>query len=489
MYIFKNALVSITRNKGRNILIGIIILVIACASAVTLAIHNSASTLIESYKNKYEVEATLSMNRKDMMGNFNPEDKAQSKENMQEAFQKANDISISDIEKYADSKYVKSYSYTMSVGVNANDLEQASATTSSDENGEGKEGPGDMKREGGDFQTSGDFTLTGYSSLDSMNEFVEGQYKITDGEVFTDFSSDSCLINSELATLNEISVGDKITIVDSEDDSKSYELTVTGIFEEATSDEDNGMNMFSNSANMILTNTSVVSKIKDANSDLSVSIKPTFILTNSDVVEKFQSELEEKGLSEYLTVSTNLDQVEQSTSAISNVSTFAITFLIITLVIGIVVLLFVNMINIRERKYEIGVLRTIGMKKSFVTLQFMCELLIVAFASLLIGAGIGACISVPVANNLLANEIESSQSQTESIRDNFGGKEMKDDFGGGKFKGVAAVQEITSINAVVDIKVLAELLGIGLLITLISGTSAMISIERFSPLTILKERS
>lgn len=487
MYIFKNALVSITRNKGRNILIGIIILVIACASAVTLAIHNSAESLISSYKNKYEVEATLSINRKDMMNDFNPEDRQQSKENMQDAFQQANNISVSDIEKYADSQYVKSYYYTMSLGANATNLEQASSTNSDEASDNQNEAYG-MKREKENFQTSGDFTLTGYSSIESMGAFVEGQYKITEGKMFTDFSSDSCLINSELATLNEIGVGDKITIVDSEDASNTYELTITGIFEEESS-EDNVMDMFSNSANTILTNVNVVSRIKDANSELSVSIKPTFILTSSNVVEKFQSELEDKGLSEYLTVSTNLEQVEQSISAISNVSNFSITFLIITLIIGIVVLLFVNMINIRERKYEIGVLRTIGMKKSIVTAQFMCELLIVAFASLLIGAGIGACVSVPVANKLLANEIKSSQNQTENIHNNFGEKETKGDFDGNKFNGVIAVQEITSINAVVDVKVLAELLGIGLLITLISGTSAMISIERFSPLTILKERS
>ena len=45
MYILKNSLISIARNKGRNILIGIIILVIACASTVTLAIRNTANRL------------------------------------------------------------------------------------------------------------------------------------------------------------------------------------------------------------------------------------------------------------------------------------------------------------------------------------------------------------------------------------------------------------------------------------------------------------
>lgn len=50
MYIFKNSLVSIIRNKGRNILIGIIILVIACASTVTLAIRNTANRLVKNYE-------------------------------------------------------------------------------------------------------------------------------------------------------------------------------------------------------------------------------------------------------------------------------------------------------------------------------------------------------------------------------------------------------------------------------------------------------
>ncbi|MDD6223425.1 MAG: ABC transporter permease, partial [bacterium] len=70
MYILKNAVVSITRNKGRNILMGIIILVIACSSCITLAIRNAASKLVDSYENKYDIEATITMNRQNMMENF-----------------------------------------------------------------------------------------------------------------------------------------------------------------------------------------------------------------------------------------------------------------------------------------------------------------------------------------------------------------------------------------------------------------------------------
>ena len=56
-------------------------------------------------------------------------------------------------------------------------------------------------------------------------------------------------------------------------------------------------------------------------------------------------------------------------------------------------------------------------------------------------------------------------------------------------KGAPTVQAYDSIDAVVSVNVLLELLGIGLLLIIISSISAMISIQRFSPLTILKERS
>lgn len=483
MYILKNAIISIVRNKGRNLLIGIIILVISCATAVTLAINNSSSSLIKSYEEKYEIEATLGVNRENMMGSFNKADKNASKESMQESFVSASSLSVDDILLYADSSYVKSYYYTMSVGVNALDLESASMSFDNGEN--------NSMRKNGNFtnMSSSDFVLKGYSSIESMNEFITGSYKIIDGEVSDSFDSFDCIINSELATLNDISVGDIITVYIPDDEEMTYELTVTGIYEEDSADTE--MQMFTTSVNTIITNTNVINEIKENNDNLKVTTNPTFILTSGDVVSKFQNELEEKGLNEYLTVQTNLEQVEGATKTISNVRTFAITFLVITLIIGTIVLLVINMINIRERKYEIGVLRTIGMKKSKVCLQFLYELIIVAVVSLLLGASIGAFISVPVSNHLLENEISSSETENINIAENFGKGGMNPNINGGNknFSGVVTIQAFDSIDAVVDFKVLLELLGIGLIITLISGTSAIVSIQKFSPLTILKERS
>lgn len=496
MYIFKNAFISIKRNLGRNILLGLIILAIASATTVTLAIKNSSKALIDSYNEKYDITASISVNRHKVKGNImRPTEGASNLENqayhdlqmeaMKEAFSQESQLSEEDIKSYADSKYVKSYYYTSSINLNSDSIDTVSSTSSSSQE------PGMMggKMNGGPEQNNGDFKIVGYSSYDAMTDFISGKYKITNGQVSEDFEANNCVINEELAILNNISVGDALTFVDPNNEENTYQLTVTGIFEEISNDESNMMSMFTQSANTIITNTSTINNIVSSNEDLNSTTTPTFILTNEDAVEKFTNEVTNKGLSEYLTITSNLDSIKNATSSISNVQNFAQTSLIIILIIGGIVLLVLNFINIKQRTYEIGVLRTIGMKKSLLTAQFSIELLTVAIISLMLGAGIGSIASVPVSNSLLQNEISSSQSAMEEIRGNFGGG----NFGGmkgdrGPVNGVAQIEAFESINATVDAKVLSQLVIIGIALTLVSCSACMISIQRFSPLSILKER-
>lgn len=470
MYIFKNALKTITRNKGRNILMAIIIIVIACASAVTLSIKKAANTIIDSYSNKYDVVASIGINRENLIK------PSENITDAKETYNNIGDLTIEDIEKYADSKYVKSYYYTYSISMNSSNIEKATSETTT-------RGPGNM-------MNSADFNLEGYSSYDSMTNFINGKYTITEGEVNSDFTSNTCVINSELATYNNLKVGDTIKLVDPNDEDITYDLKITGIFTEKSSDEDNHMDMFSNSVNRIITNSTVVSNIVKLDEDLHSKVTPAFVLTSADDIEEYEKELTTKGMSEYYQLSTNLDTISQETKSVSNLSSFATTFLVITLLIGSIVLFVINMINVRERKYEIGVLRTIGMKKKLVIGQFALELLIVSLVGLVIGAGIGSIISVPTANKLLSQEIASAETESQNIEDNFGG------MGNGQGRmnrlinsGISNIEKVDTINAVVDFTVLSELLAIGIALTLISSLAATISISRFSPLTILKERS
>ena len=91
MYILKNALVSISRNKGRNVLIGIIIVVISAACAITLSIRNSANKIVDAYESKYNVEATIGMNRNALMESLRG-GSGEDKNTQEEMINKFNDI-------------------------------------------------------------------------------------------------------------------------------------------------------------------------------------------------------------------------------------------------------------------------------------------------------------------------------------------------------------------------------------------------------------
>ena len=70
MYIIKNAFVSISRNKGRNIVIGIIITVIACACIIALATRNTANMTVEKYQNANHIVGSISFDRYSLMKSF-----------------------------------------------------------------------------------------------------------------------------------------------------------------------------------------------------------------------------------------------------------------------------------------------------------------------------------------------------------------------------------------------------------------------------------
>ena len=523
MYILKNSIISIVRNKGRNILIGLIILTIACASTVTLAIRNTANRIVKNYEEAHDLIATISFDRGQLGAQFKGGTDAQ-KENI-EAFNNIEAFTIEDVKNYGESEHLKGYYYTYVTSLNSDTLSKATdsyeyevedtqtttttdTTTSTTGGGSscGKGGPGGM--DGGQmaerhtitnnntttvitkskekFESSrnltGDFEIDGYSSYDAMTNFVDGSYKIIEGEMISDFESYQCVISSELATLNEITVGNTITLKNTNTE-KTYDFTVTGIYTN-NEDNDDSASMYSSTANTIITGSGVIDLLVADDNTLVTNITPSFILNGEEDIEDFTAEIKEKGLNEYYTINTNLDELENATKSIENVKIFATTFLIITLVISSLVLFVINLINIRERKYEIGVFRTIGMSKCKLTIQFVVELLIVAAISLIIGAIVGSFLAKPVGNMLLENEIETSQGEQEEISNNFGKQNMNMNF-----NNRAPVETIDSMEAVVDFTVVMQLLGIGILLTLMSSLASMISIQRFSPLTILKERS
>ena len=176
--------------------------------------------------------------------------------------------------------------------------------------------------------------------------------------------------------------------------------------------------------------------------------------------------------------------------------------MLVILIIGAVILIVLNIFNIREREYEIGVLTAIGMKKNKVALQFLTEIFIVTILAVTIGVGVGAVSSVPVTNALLENQITSQSNQSSQVELNFGRGEMPEMGGngpggdrnsmpsGGMFENFMGNTSnyVSEISSAMNFTVVLQMLGIAILLTLVSGAVSVLFVMRYEPLKILANR-
>lgn len=369
------------------------------------------------------------------------------------------------------------------------------------------------------FGSNSDFTVVGYSGENAMVSFVNGTSTISQGAVFTTETANyECIITEELAAFNGLSAGDSIQIANPNNEEELYTLKVVGIYTDSSANE-NSFSMFGSTstdpANKIYMNYATLQEMitasetaaasstgEDAESTvtaLSGTLTGTYVFTSVENYEAFEEEVRTLGLDESYTVSSSdISAYENSMVPLNTLSTMAGYFLIVILVIGAVILIVLHIFNIRERKYEIGVLTAMGMKKGKVAFQFLTEIFVVTFVAIVIGAGVGAVSSVPVTNKLLENQIASQTSQSEQVEKNFGRGGMTADAGssaGGKgsfftdMLGQGSENSyITEVNSAMNLTVVLQMFGIGILLTLISGMVSMLFVMRYEPLKILANR-
>ena len=558
MYIIKNALRCIGRSKGRNILIGIIALVIAVSACIGLSIRQAAESAKSAALDGMSVTATIDYDRNKAMQDIvggRPSGGSGSSGRPSMNFDKnafsnmmggSQSLTLDEYKKYAEAESVEDFYYTLNAYFNGSEnfsavsdevedeSTESSDSTDSSESSNDYSGQGMPMMPGGfgggkDYLrgASGDFSIIGYSSDSAMTSFVNGNASILDGGVMFDEGTSErvCVISEELAIYNNLVVGDTIVISNPAAESETYTLTISGIY---TSTENNGYSSFmgksQDPANQIYMSATALQSIIDESASKSTTVtddngrtsetkvtgtlSAIYSFANTDDYYAFESEARALGLSDsYAISSSDISAFESSIAPLNTLSTMAGWFLLVILIIGGVILVVLNIFNVRERKYEVGVLTAMGMKKWKVAAQFICEILVVTMIAVIIGAGVGAVSSVPVTNALLAGQVESQSNQQNQMDKNFGRpgnaqggmggfpsnmpSNIPNGFGGdnpfGNMFGSAA-SYITEVDSAMNLTVVFQMIGVGLLLTLIASAASVLFIMRYDPLKILANR-
>ena len=191
-------------------------------------------------------------------------------------------------------------------------------------------------------------------------------------------------------------------------------LTVSGIYADATQATPEAVEgvisldgASANRRNEILVNMDTMEQCFDVKK---LAVNAEYELKSPEYLKAFTKEVREKGLPDVYTVVTDEESYNKIVTPVEGLAKITMTFMIVVLLIGGAILLLVTAMAIRERKYEIGVLRAMGMKKAKAALMLVIEMVTITAICLVAGLGIGSVLAQPVADVLTAGQAETAQN-------------------------------------------------------------------------------
>ncbi len=467
MYIIKNAVRNLHRNKGWNIFIFLIFLVIILASSLGIIIHSAMEQSITDYSDRFEIKGYLKADYFSFLGEADPM-----------GLLNIPDITADDYEKFSKSDYVEKYYAYAETTIHADGLEPVGIDKD--------RGAWDsilQDREGLDtvfYEVTG--MLRGYTDISLLTDFIEGNRKITAGRVYN--NNEECIVSEEWANANNIKVNDIITVrLCRIDAAQEIELKITGIFKDFNQ---YGTSYYAelNPLNDIITNYNTVTLF---NSQY-YNVEAQFVLKNTEVIELFEEELISQGLPNGYYLSTNKEDYDTIVAPVLGLKKISQTFLAVVLFLGSIILVITLLLSVKARKNEIGTLRSKGMSKIQVFYQFLFEDIILLAACLLIGTSLAMTAAQPISNYLMEEQnnliAEQALRREESYQDYFysDSQEITD------FGNQIEIHSIEDVSISLTKNSVLQIVLIALIMCIMSSAIGLIYLNRYEPMKLLSER-
>ena len=206
-------------------------------------------------------------------------------------------------------------------------------------------------------------------------------------------------------------------------------------------------------------------------------IEPTYYLKDPTTIKEFEKELQKKGLPDYYFAKADDSAYNKIVGPVEGLSDTATGFMVSVLLLGGSILLLISTMAIRERKYEIGVLRAMGMKKFKVAIGLISEMLIITTVALFIGLCVSSIVAQPVSDKLFAEQLKYAEESNKttsisvpSIRDN-------------------DEEPLSELKVGLDSSAVIQIICTSLILSMLASLSGVIRITKYEPIKILTERN
>ncbi len=470
---FKRAWLNITRKKNKSIILIIIMFVIANLVLASLAISNSVEESTAYAKKTLGSEVYLNADMEKirsemtgMMGGQNSNSMENADISSMAGMISRPEINIDMVEQIAQLEYVKDYTYSITASYEPVNFELIEVETNSF---------------GGRENFSMGNMITGINSYAFVPGVTSGQIEITEGTYFDETTTDSLIISYELAEENELAVGDILELQNTESE-EVFEYEIIGIFLASEEGYENSIYMNIESTENLL------SEEMYNNGDYSVS-SVIYYLNNPELSEEFIEEANTFYDFESLNLTLDIDNsaYEQMAGPLESVGSFATTIMIVVIIAAVLIIALIINNNIKDRKYEMGVLMSLGATKLNILGQILIELVVVATVGFILSMATSSIIASGLSSSLLESQLEMDESQSEN---NFGRPTVS---GGGMPGGMTTsnnsdVEVIDEIDVSVSLGEYGVLFVVGYLIVIMAMSMPAINIMKYEPKTILTGR-
>lgn len=322
---------------------------------------------------------------------------------------------------------------------------------------EGAGGGGSGGTQNRTFQLPITATGTG-AEVDSSGKALN----ITAGAGLGDYTkaSTKALVGTTLAAKNSLKPGSVFTI-----NGKNY--TVAGLFDAGTEFGNNAVYLPLPQAQALAGTTGEVSSM----------IVTVDSMANVDSTRTALQAALGSGKADVTQGQRNLASAVSSLDSVKNISMVAF---IASLATAGLVVLFIMVLLVRERRREIGVLKAIGAPNRTIGLQFVLEALVLVALGSVVGGVIASFASSGIASALVSSNTAGAAAGRRGQGGGFG-----PGGGGGGFLG-GANQLLTSVNASVSPGVIALGIGAVFVVAIIGALVPALLTARIRPIEVLR---
>ena len=363
MFLLKNSTKNIIRNRGRYIPIAILLAIAFSACIVSLLIGNSCRDYINEVKKDFGGKIQI-------IYDFN----ALIQANPTKEITADIPISKEDYMRYGDSDYVEKMLMTYTEYALFKEITPIQTS-----------------------QRRGLIEICGYENVMFLSQ--NPKFELLSGRMYE--GENEVVISNTLSQSSGLKLGDILTVDDESFKGNTKTLTIVGVYDlEKAADKSDNTDILTDNPNVIYTSLDTAYLLIYETDDIRVRTldryNVVYYLKSADDNVAFATQVTDKGLTFGLKASFDELLYWRIVEPLDSLAITSNIFVAITFLIALIIIIVMSVLTLRERKYEIGVLRSMGMSKGKLIYGLTTETAVIIIGTVVVGLLVGGLIISPV---------------------------------------------------------------------------------------------